>query len=272
MGLILGLQCTHAGGLAASPERLARLAELITDARWHYTFKLINVGYISTSPRVPKFAGVIPRAKLQSAVLEALSSASASHVYVGCSRMEVGNHASIQVELGRDILQPGDAQHARGRWRVPDVADVEAAAASWVELAHAMVETMGAMHGVIITATDAYVMDAEISLVNTSIDGQPMHPRQAEITSYQVGRDTLGVKYIRRPRWGTYLKPAHVEAVGGRDKLLAVVKPPVVREVGELLYVQLSERIADATAPDTRTRYRAFCDLVAPIVMPPVPA
>jgi len=48
------------------------------------------------------------------------------------------------------------------------------------------------------------------------------------------------------------------------------VNPPVVRDVGNLLYVQLSERIADETADETRRRWRAFVDLVAPITMPPL--
>jgi hypothetical protein len=49
------------------------------------------------------------------------------------------------------------------------------------------------------------------------------------------------------------------------------VKPPVVREVGELLYVQLSERLADATADETRRRWRAFAALLAPITLPMPP-
>ena len=46
------------------------------------------------------------------------------------------------------------------------------------------------------------------------------------------------------------------------------MKPPVVRDVGELLYVQLSERVADALAPETEARRRVFADLLAPITMP----
>ena len=56
--------------------------------------------------------------------------------------------------------------------------------------------------------------------------------------------------------------------MGGRDKILAVVKPPVVRDVGDLLYVQLSERIIDALAPEAALRLRAFTDLVAPLTLP----
>jgi hypothetical protein len=79
----------------------------------------------------------------------------------------------------------------------------------------------------------------------------------------------LGDKYVRRPRWGTYLRPAHVAAIGGRDRILAVVKPPVVRDIGDLLYIQLSERVSEATSDQAKARYRAFVELVAPITMPP---
>jgi hypothetical protein len=59
-----------------------------------------------------------------------------------------------------------------------------------------------------------------------------------------------------------------VTAIGGRDRIVSVVKPPVVRDVGDLLYVQLSERVSDALAPETEARRLAFADLLAPITMP----
>jgi hypothetical protein len=119
------------------------------------------------------------------------------------------------------------------------------------------------------TTTDPYVDRVERWLSNVSVDGKPTHPDPEEISSYGAQLFKLGSQYIRKPRWGTYLKPAHVAAIGGRARLLEVVQPPVVREVGDLLYLQLSERVSDAESEFARKRWMAFAALVAPIVMPP---
>ena len=81
-------------------------------------------------------------------------------------------------------------------------------------------------------------------------------------------RDELGERYVRPPGWATFLRRAHVDAVGGRDHLLAVVQPPVVHDVGDLLYVQLSASVADARTPAAEARRRALAELLAPITVP----
>lgn len=271
MSLILGMQCVYDGSLARSPERLARLADLVADPRWFYRFKLVQPATIPQMPDAPRFPGQVGAGRLRDAAREALSSPSTDSILFSMSKKEVGDHADFNVPTGRRVIyESGSTYSANAKWRLPETPDPEAAAAAWVELQHAIVATLGAMHGVIVTGTNAWVIQAEIWLSLTSVDGKVMHPRPEEIQSYAAKRHLLGTQYIRKPRWGTYLKPAHVEAVGGRDKLLEVVRPPVVRDVGDLLYVQLSERVADATSEETRARYRAFVDLVAPITMPPL--
>ncbi len=132
-------------------------------------------------------------------------------------------------------------------------------------------KTLGAFHGVIVTATNEDVLRAEIWLSLTTIDGRVMHPHPDEIRSYAARRYLLGHTYVRRPRWGTYLKPAHVAAIGGRERILDVVQPAVTREVGELFYVQLTATVSGATNDVAKRRYRAFAELLAPITMPPAP-
>lgn len=274
MQLILGMQCVHGGSIADAPERLARLAELVVDPRWRYRFKLVTSATIPLMPSAPRSSGQVPEAKLRALALEALSSPSTDNVLFSTSRKEAGDHADLLVPTGRRVIFAGrDVYSAYAKWRVPldPGFDVDRVSADWIELQHAIVETLGAIHGVIVTGTNAWVMSAELSLGVTSLDGKLMHPNPAEISSYGAQILDLGTTYIRKPRWGTYLKPAHVAAVGGRDRIVAAVEPAVIRDVGELLYVQLTERVSDATGPEARARYRAFVDLVAPITMPPLP-
>ena len=74
---------------------------------------------------------------------------------------------------------------------------------------------------------------------------------------------------MRFPGWATLLRSAHVDAIGGREKLLSVVKPPVVHDVGDLLYIiQLSSSVEDALAPETEARRQALVALLNPIIVP----
>ncbi|MEO8840635.1 MAG: hypothetical protein ABI704_03630 [Kofleriaceae bacterium] len=239
------------------------------DPRWVHPFKLVSVGYIPTMDREPRFPGQIPRTQLRASALTSLASASAEYVSFSTSKKEVSDHADFKVDTGRHtVYQPDAPQFANAKWRVPPNVDLESAVAAWVELQHAVIETIAALHAVIVTATNPYVMSAERWLSLTSVDDTVMHPHPEEISAYARKRDQLGKEYVRKPRWGTYLKPAHVAAVGGREKILAVVKPPVVRDVGDLLYVQLSERVSDATSEAAKARWQAFADLLAPITVP----
>ena len=269
MGLILGMQCIQGDSFVRDPARLARLAELVTDTRWLYRFKLLSTVWQWGNPPAPRFPGVIPAAKLRETTFEALSSSSVASALLGISTKDSLDHAHFQINLARDLPDPAASSNARVR--LPDGVDRDKAATAWVELQHAIVETLGAIHGVIVTGTNEYVVNAEIWLSLTTVDGKVMHPRPEEINSYAARKWLLGHAHVRRPRWGTYLKPAHVEAVGGRERIVEVVQPEVTREVGDLFYVQLTARVSEATSDLAKQRYRAFAELLAPITMPPAP-
>jgi len=270
MGLVLGMQCVQNDVLAHAPVRVARLADLVTDARWGYRFKLIHTRWEPGQPPAPRFKGVIPAAKLRAMSLEALSSRSVASAMFGVSAKESLDHAHFKVDIGWSTSDSGSIQ-SQARMRMPPEVLPDEVASRWVELQHEILETIGAIHGVIVTATNEDVLRAEIWLSLTTIDGRVMHPRPEEIRSYAYKRWLLGHQYVRRPRWGTYLKPAHVEAVGGRAKILEVVQPEVTRDVGDLFYVQLTAKVTEATSDLAKRRYRACAELLAPITMPPAP-
>lgn len=268
---MLGMQCVYGTSLEERPDQLARLAALVLDSRWKYRFRLINIGHVPGRPLTPVFSGIIPASKLDAAVSESLLSTSTERVLFGVSRSRQSelDTARFSVEPGRGTPLDGAYPYtARAHWFVPDETNREAAARAWLELQHEILRLLGAIHGVVIASTDFDVLGIELWLSNVDRNGIAVHPDPAEISSYAVHRRTLGDEYIRAPRWGTYLKPAHVAAVGGRDRIVDFVKPPVVRDVGELLYVQLSERVGDALAPETEVRRRVFAELLAPITMP----
>jgi hypothetical protein len=265
------MQCVYGTSLDERPDHLARLAALALDSRWKYRFRLINIGHVPGRPLTPVFSGIIPASKLDAAVSDSLLSKSTERVLFGVSRSRQSelDAARFSIELGRGTPLDGAFPYtARAHWFVPDDADREAATRAWLDLQHEILRLLGAAHGIVVASIDFDALGIELWLSNIDRNGVPVHPDPAEISAYAVQRHKLGDEYIRAPRWGTYLKPAHVAAVGGRDKIVDVVKPPVVRDVGELLYVQLSEHVADALAPETEARRRVFADLLAPITMP----
>jgi hypothetical protein len=246
--MFLGMWCVH-GALRDG----ARIAALAGDPRWVYPFEKLTIGYL---PQMPALARIDEPGLPRSAAVALASASVASVMFYG------GEHANFDVQTGRQ--QVGLGTRSNAHWLVPD----DAAAQQWVELQHAIIEALGSTHAVLVTATNEYVVNAEVWLSVTKLDGQWMHRRPTEIRAYEAHRQELGNRYVRRPRWGTYLKPAHVEAVGGRAKILEVVKPPVAREVGDLFYVQLSEWVSEATSEAARERWHAFVELLAPITVP----
>jgi len=269
MGLVLGMQCVNE---AFDPGRAARLAELSADSRWFYRFKLIDAAKEPGQPPPPRFKGVIPAANLRATAQEVLSSPSVTRVYFGVSAKEALDHANLTVATGR-FPNPSSSIQSHARMRMPADVLPNEVATDWVALQHAIVETVGGIHGVIVTGTDEEVVRAEVGLSLRTLGdtGQVLHPRPQEIRSYNYKQWLLGHQYVRRPRWGTYLKPAHVEAVGGREKIIEIVQPEITRDVGDLFYVQLTAKVTEATSDIAKQRYRAFAELLAPITMPPAP-
>lgn len=267
--LSLGWWIVHGLDIEAHRERVQALARLATDSRWRGQFKLINIGHVPGGPIEPIFKGVIPRDRIAAATTEALASPNSQTVHFGRSRQDAGDRARLYLEPGRAPVYGGVAPHmCLARWRVVD--DDAAAMAAWCELMHELTSAMSAEHGIITAATNEDLLRIDLWLSNVSIEGRSVHPDPGEISSLAAQRSLLGER-VRRPHWGTYLNPAHVAAVGGRDRILEVVRPPVVRDIGKLIYVQLTERVEDALAPETQARRRAFTDLLAPITVPRLP-
>lgn len=200
----------------------------------------------------------------------ALSSPVVHQVGLGVSRKDRDDHAWIYVQTGRQRLRDRFPATLRAFCRTPP--DHPERIDAWVLVIDDLLVAVQAEHAVIVASSDEDVVHCEVWLQNKSINGRPVHPDPAQISGLAVGRRDLGAHLVRPPQWGTYLSRAHVLAVGGRERIIEAVRPPVVREVGELLYLQLSEHAADALSPDAEARHRAFAELLAPITVPRNPA
>src|SRR4051794_21339801 len=95
------MQCIQDYSISADPERVVRIADLITDPRWMYRFKLITTEWQYGNPPAPRFPGVIPAAKLRATALEVLSSPSVASAMFSVSKKESLDHAHVDIDLGR---------------------------------------------------------------------------------------------------------------------------------------------------------------------------
>lgn len=268
MTLRVGLSAIFAEPAVEPAERIDELVRLLTDPRWPWQPQLLGIGNAPGQPRTPPRKGKIPARELADEVRRAFASPTSTDVTLACSRLEASNHAWVRVDTGR-----GTSSFDRVPFEVighVDAEDLRAGKtiAAWLELAHEVVRAVRAVHGVVVVTGNHYHLSDELWLSTTSLNGKPTHRCGLEIQRVRRHRRELGVTYVRIARWGNCLPPFAVEAVGGRARIEEVVRPPLVREVGPLLYVQMSERAEDALSPDAEARRRALHLLLAPVVVP----
>ncbi|MBK9036210.1 MAG: hypothetical protein IPL61_34030 [Myxococcales bacterium] len=251
------------------PTPARAIARLLTDPRWPWQPSLVRPMHRTGGPIYPWPSGKVAAVSLGQTIEDIMRSDQAEAIHLVLSRKDSGNHAWCVVDNGRlSSYQERIAFPMRAvgmcRSAVPPGTSIDA----WLELVRGLAVVTTAVHGVIWVDTDERPIVARQFLSGTSQPKQPPdHPANESSRIARV-RDVLGERYVRPPGWATFLRRAHVDAVGGRDRLLAAVAPPVVHDVGDLLYLQLSASVADALAPETEARRRALAELLAPITVP----
>lgn len=271
MPISLGYYAIHNQAMHASQPAAERIAALLTDRRWPWQPSLVRPTQFPGRPAYAWPSGKVPAGKLRDTVTDILRSSQTTGIHLVTSRQDTGNHAWLNVRSGQsednanhDAAFPFDALAMCRTMSLPAGKRI----GDWLELVHELTIALDAPHAVIWAGTDERPIVAMQFGVGGSRPDMVVDSPRYEITRVARSRAPLGARFVRPPAWGTYLAPAHVAAVGGRERIVAVVAPPVVREVGNLLYVQLSERVDDAVAPETETRRRVFAELLEPITVP----
>jgi hypothetical protein len=257
----LALQFLHGKSLGTEIARLEKLAQLVSDPRWGVKFKLLSVGHVPGRPPEPLMRGPVAANDLAEKARIAFLAPNIQTVLFSVSKQETSDTAVYYVHTGRFDYK-ADSSWGNTRWLV------HGDATAWVALQHDIVEAAGAEHAVIVAAETSAVASVEVWLSNRFNNGVSVHPNPGEIDHYARVSPQLGDTYLRAPRWGTYLSPRHLDAIGGRAKVVAEVQPASVRQIGQLTYFQLSERVEDALSPATETKRAKFEALVAPLLPP----
>jgi hypothetical protein len=254
-------------------EQPERISALLTDPRWPWQPQLTRPDQCPGQDLYSWKSGKIPSARLSEEIRAIIASEVTAGVILALSRKDSLNHCWIHLKTGRpSILHEGVEAPLVGLGlcrteNLPKGKSVEA----WLEVVHELVATTQSANAVI------WIDDDERRILSRQYGTGVRQPKRSEDyppnenVRVQLGRARLGVRYARPPGWGTYLNSIHVAAIGGRERIREVVQPPVMRDVGELLYLQLSESVADALSSEVTTKRHALTTLMEPLALPRAP-
>ena len=261
----------------ADPPRIERLANLLVDHRWPWApcwlrYASSDKRNDSKAIRIGGKSGVLP-------LIEALARRDLLTVHLNRSAGS-DDHCTVALTLS----DYGDRPLARSLRITCKAIDLPAGKTfeSFLALTHEILDAVGAE-----TATvgawptfnqaigDTWLTRIILDTPTGDLDlGTPgAFVAQRDLASSH--RYVLGRTYARHPRWGTYLHAGHIAAIGGVDRIRAVVEPAVIAPVGPLTYVQLTPSIATAMTAEAEAKRQAFEQLMAPILpgaaVPPPP-
>lgn len=268
-GITLGYFAVHKTAIHESAALAERIARLLTDERWPWPATTVRSTQWPDRPLYSWPKGKIPEAQRFSVVRDLLSSGQTLGANLVASKLDRSNHAWFNVDSGQPDapwrMRMNYPFTARALCRV-DGATIQ----PWIELMHELSIALDTPNAVILASDNE---GAIIALLYGSGGGGFPKGQHRDVPQYEIhrvnrAREWLGGKFTRPPGWGTYLAPEHLAAIGGREKIAEVAQPAVMRDVGRLLYVQLSERPEDALQPEIVARKRALWELMGPVTVP----
>lgn len=259
--LRIGLAAVYSTEVYKAPDRVRTIGRLIFDDRWPRPFTKWHVQPLGGTVDIR--AGRLPQDPLIE--VESSLSASTTHWVELSTPGDAWHDVSVDAGTTLDLAARVCPFRLMASLRLDKLKNPASDVARWVTLAHELVSAVGARNGTITVAASGDVIP-DIA--------RPHRPDPNDHLRIIGGggvegesRENLGGKYARYPRWGTYLHPEHVAAIGGRDQIARVVEPALFEEVGDLLYVQLTARIEDAWTPMMWEKRLRFRQLMQPILV-----
>jgi len=258
----VGLGADYGTELYRDPDRVARAARLMLDERWPHRFSKWQV---HTHPSAMEG----PRGRLPADALTQIAAALADSGTVWVDLKTPGRDwdnvcvdAGTKRELYREYTCPFRVMASITIVKLPDP---NAVVRRWVTLAHDLVCTVGARNGTITVGPISDVIrDESIPYLPDPNDHLRIMGGGASVSDR---RPLVGDKYSRYPRWGTYLHPEHVAAIGGRDRIAREVEPALFEQVDDLLYIQLTENFDEAHTPAMWEKRLKLRKLMEPILV-----
>lgn len=273
-------QLPHVGMAAYFPRSVAherstveRVAALLVDGRWPWlpwwaSFSGVHKRDDRASVKVGGKNGAKP-------LIDGMLSKRLATLYMDRAKGD-GNFTTVRLPFDLELEELG-AEAPYALWvtcrsaELPEGKRFE----DWIALAHELVNAVGALNATIgawptmghaIRDTWKTRMVLDTARGDTPLNDLPADLDQ-QIDLLQLWWKKLGRTYARHPRWGTYLNAAHIEAIGGVDRIRSDVQPARIEAVGELTYIQLTDSIETGMSAVAGERRRRLQSLMEPILL-----
>jgi len=271
--MYLGLAAYFSEPVWTDPGRVNRVAAFLVHKRWPWIPWWASASGVHrrddrSMKRVGGKNGIAP-------IVEIVNSPRYSVLRLDRARGE-DNFSTVYMNLGRMGEYPNPDHAPYHLWitlRCHDLPNGTSISA-WVELAHEIVETLGALNATLGVWPTSNMAIADTWLTRIVLDhpkgeielGLPKNFEQ-HTDLLRRNRGTLGGAHARHPRWGTYLKREHVDAIGGIDRIRAEVEPARIDQLATLTYIQLTDSVETALTPAAGEKRRALEALMTPILV-----
>jgi hypothetical protein len=281
VSLFVGFAAYFAIKLCEEPERAERLAALCLDPRWPWQLMSVTFGVrdkVAVSTRRQKLVAKDGIEKLRDGIMHPKN----RHAEIVHRANAEDNHAHLHVQTGQQLAVPSWSNPAEltGLVKGPDL-PAGAELAPWLEVMHQIMLTLEVGNAILSVWPTERMAHGDGTLSSTVLDTPSAVYNLGVDETFELQNDRairarrqLGDKYIRHPRWGTYLRRAHLDRCGGLQRIRDTVPLAKVLELGgagDLVYLQCTEHPSGALTREGEQVRQALQDALAPIVAPPRP-
>lgn len=259
----LGFVLLHARRPASDPVAHAAALELCTATAWAGEMRYVLLSSVPGRD-IPRKPGMIPARRLRGEV---------GALLVHPDVLDLGLSTSLEARDGyRSLTWEHDAVfETLSRTRGYRPAGDDEHADAWVDAVVHYADQVTACAGVIVRMADRFQVGTECSRGSISRKDGVAHPWPEQAARMKgLNARYMGTRYMRFPRWGTLVSHEHVAQLGGVEAISAAIEPAVVRPLSGGVYFQLTASIATAMSDDAMAKQRAFIELAAPLLPPPM--
>lgn len=258
----IGFALLHARRAAADPQAHAAALDLGTSPTWAGELRYVRLSSVP-GRKIPRRPGMIPARRLREELGALLLHPDVLDVSLGTSAEVRDGYRGLS--WNHDPLFEALSLTHGDRPAEDDQAD------AWVDAVVSYADQVASCAGVIVRMEDSSEVGTECWMGSISRNGVIAHPWPDQAARMKGGNARhMGTRYMRFPRWGTLVSHEHVAVLGGVEFIERAVQPALVRSLSGGVYFQLTATVATAMSDEAMAKQRAFIDLAAPLLPPPI--